>query len=308
MTGNGFLETMNVACVNPCLTSRLSLSSLTPTVFYETMPMKKYGAGVKSNDGGASEVLDETLIIAMGIICAAVTMVLIFGVVPNIQKTAYVVPQFGIKNVSGGSVIYVFDRAGDTVYFNATPLAFHKATLYVDTSVGSFTAVPASGLSTFRPGDVVYLYFTGSGFIVTRDLTGISITNLPAGQVSVRMVDSTSGVLISQEIVIKGATTTTPSPTTTVTTTTPTTTATPVPVPLAANFNWVEFGAGGAVHFTDTSTGSPTSWSWNLCGSTSTAKNPIKNFGKGASCSVMLTVTRSSDGATSSISKTVTTA
>jgi hypothetical protein len=159
--------------------------------------MKKYGVGMKRTESGASEVLDETLIIALGIVCAVVTVMLVFGVLPNLQKTAYIVPQFGIKNVSGGSVIYVFHRGGDTVYFNATPLAYHKVTLYVDTSAGSFTAVPAPGIDVFKPGDLVYLCYTGSGFIITHDLTGVSITKLPVGQVTVRMVDSNSNVIIS---------------------------------------------------------------------------------------------------------------
>jgi len=52
---------------------------------------------MKQTESGVSEVLDETLIIALGIVCAVVTVMLVFGALPNLQKTAYVVPQFGIK-------------------------------------------------------------------------------------------------------------------------------------------------------------------------------------------------------------------
>lgn len=75
---------------------------------------------MKQREGGVSEVLDETLIIAMGILCAAIVMIVMFGVLPTIQKTAYVILRFGLKNVSGGSAIYVFDRGGDPVTFNAS--------------------------------------------------------------------------------------------------------------------------------------------------------------------------------------------
>ena len=220
---------------------------------------------MKQTESGASEVLDETLIIALGIVCAVVTVMLVFGVFPNLQKTAYIVPQYNIKNISGHAVITIFERAGDPVYFNVTPFGSYTATVYVDTSSGSFTAIPAPGLTVFKPGDLVYLYYTGSRFIITGNLTGATITSLPAGQVSVRMIDANSGVIISQEIVVKGATAT--SPTTTATTAI-TTSATPPPGPLGANFDWEEQGKGGDVHFTDTSTGSPTAWSWNICGST----------------------------------------
>jgi PKD repeat protein len=272
-------------------------------VFNKDVMMKRYGACMNPREDGVSEVLDETLILVMGLLCAAVVMIVIFGVLPPLQNTAYVIPQFGIKNVSGSSAIYLFDRGGDTVYFNATPLTYHKAALYVDTSAGTFTAVPSPGVNIFRPGDLVYLYYTGSGFIITNNLTGAPITTLPAGQVAVRMVDANSNVLISQEIVVKGATTTSPTATPAATATA-TATATPVPVSLAANFNWVENGKGGDVHFTDTSTGSPTSWSWVYGdGGTSTSQNPVHNFGKAASFDVTLTVTAS--GATSTITKTI---
>lgn len=183
---------------------------------------------MKGREDGVSEVVDETLIIVVVVVLAAVIGIMVFGVLPSIHKTAYIVPQYGIKDVSGKSVITLFDRGGDPVYFNVTPLANYKATIFVDTSAGTFAATPAPGLNALNPGDLVYIYYTGSRFILTNNLAGISITTLPAGQVTVRMVDATSGTLISQEIVVKGAVTTTPTVNVTVNATataTPTATA-----------------------------------------------------------------------------------
>jgi hypothetical protein len=310
---------------------------------------------LKGDDSGASEVVDATLIVALGLVLAGIVAAFVFGVFVPVEKSAYLIPQFGILNVSDHSVIYVFDRGGDLVYLNTTPSSGHRAILYVDTKSGSFRAVPVPSLTVLRPGDTVYAYYTGSGFVLTGSLTGAALVSLPAGPIAVRFVDATSGVVIAKEDLVKGlsatltatpVTTTTTIPTTTTTTTTTTTvtttatptptatatttttatptptataiatatptvtktaTPTPTPVPLAANFNWAESGTSRNIRFTDMSTGGPTSWSWNFGdGEKSTAQHPTHKFSKSASYNVVLTIRRSSDGATGLITKRVT--
>ncbi|MCK9580335.1 MAG: type IV pilin [Methanoregula sp.] len=121
------------------------------------------------NEDSISELVDETLILALVVVAAGVVGVLVLGFAIPIEKTAYVVPQFGIKDVGGKTVITAFSRGGDPLYFNATPLAAYKAAFYVDTSMGSYKVVSAPSLAVFKPGDTVYLYYTGTGFIATKD-------------------------------------------------------------------------------------------------------------------------------------------
>ena len=76
---------------------------------------------------------------------------------------------------------------------------------------------------------------------------------------------------------------------------------------LAASFTYspASPAAGQAVQFTDTSTGSPTSWLWNFGdGSTSTAQNPSHTFATAASYGMNLTVTNASGS--KNVSQTVT--
>jgi len=87
--------------------------------------------------------------------------------------------------------------------------------------------------------------------------------------------------------------TTTPTGTATPTATaTATATPTPVPVPPVANFtvNVTEGNAPLAVAFTDTSTGGPTSWSWNFGdGTISTIRNPVHTYTTAGTYTVTLT-------------------
>jgi hypothetical protein len=175
---------------------------------------------VKGNEEGASELIDETLIIAMGLVLAVVTLMLVSGVIPLTEKTAYLVPQFGVGNVSGHTVITIFNRGGEPVYFNGSQQAKYKAELYINTPSGSYKAVPAPALTVFKPGDTIYAYYTGSGFILTNTLSGATFPSLPGGKIVVTFVDATSGVLIAKGDLVLAAVTTPPTATTSPTTTT----------------------------------------------------------------------------------------
>ena len=264
---------------------------------------------MKWNDEGLSEVLDSTLIIALGLVLAGIIAAFVFGVFTPVDKTAYLVPRFSIANVSGHSVIMIFDRGGDPVYFNGSPQAKYKAALYVDTQSGSSRAVPAPSLTVLKPGDTIYAYYTGTGFILTNTLAGVTFPSLPSGKIAVRFIDVTSGTLIAKEDLVPAATTATATiaTTTTTTATTITTTTTTPPVSLAANFTVTQTGTGGKeAHFTDTSTGVIKSWLWNFGdGTSSTKQHSNNNYRDVGSYDVTLTIT-GSDGATSSVTKRVT--
>jgi len=199
---------------------------------------------VKWNDEGLSEVLDSTLIIALGLVLAGIAAAFVFGIFTPVDKTAYLVPQFSIANVSGHSVIMIFDRGGDPVYFNGSPLAKYKALLNVDTQSGSSRAVPAPSLTVLKPGDTIYAYYTGTGFILTNTLTGVTFPSLPVGKISVRFIDATSGVLIAKEDLVPAASTTTTTAPVTATTTTPIATTTTTASTHAINVSWSPAGLG----------------------------------------------------------------
>ncbi len=220
------------------------------------------------DDSGISEVFDQTLLLALVVITAGLVGLMAFGFAIPSEKTAYVVPRFAVADVDGKTVISAFSRGGDPLYFNTTPLANYKAAFYVDTSAGNFRAVPVAGLEVFKPGDMVYLFYTGTGFYaVDHPPAGGSVVTLPPGRVTVRLVDVNSGVLIAQETVVEGpvltgVTTATPAPTATTSPTgtpTPTATATTPPASYTVTVFWTPPGTGvGTITPLGTSGGSVT--------------------------------------------------
>ena len=210
---------------------------------------------MKRRDSGISELTDEFLLIGLLVAIAVLIVAASFGLFGFLQKSAYVVPDFSFKNVSGHSVIAVFHRAGDPVYFTSTANDSFQAGFYVDTITGSYPAKPVPSLTGFGPGQTVYIYYTGSGFAAATNLSGVTFPSLPPGILNLRLVDLNTHVLIAQMNATAGATGTgtaaTATPTGNVTsnvTTAATTTATPTATPSSytISVSWTPKATGGA--------------------------------------------------------------
>ncbi|MFA7695009.1 MAG: hypothetical protein WCX63_05700 [Methanoregula sp.] len=173
---------------------------------------------MKRDNSGISEISDELLLVGLLIGLTIVILASSMGLFGFLHKSAYVVPDFSFTNVSGHSVVAVFHRAGDPVYFTNTSAGSYRAGFYIDTLSGTYPAVPVSTFQQLSPGDTVYIYYTGSGFSATKNLTGSGFSFLPAGILNVRLIDETNHVLIAQMNKTAGAVST-PSANRTVTTT-----------------------------------------------------------------------------------------
>ena len=81
----------------------------------------------------------------------------------------------------------------------------------------------------------------------------------------------------------------------------PSTVAGNASIPPVASFSWVQSSGSTVVTFTDTSTGLPTSWSWDFGdGATSTSQNPTHAYNAGGDYTVVLTAHNSAGGSQSS--------
>ena len=174
---------------------------------------------MKRRDAGVSELTDEFLLIGLLLAIAIIILAISFGLFGFLQKSAYVVPDFGFKNVSGHSVIAVFHRAGDPVYFTGMANNSFQAGFYVDTLTGTYPAKPVPSLTAFGPGQTVYIYYTGSGFAAATNLSGVTFSSLPPGILNLRLVDLKTHVLIAQMNTTTGTTGTGTATTANITTT-----------------------------------------------------------------------------------------
>ncbi|MFA4861477.1 type IV pilin [Methanoregula sp.] len=139
---------------------------------------------------------DEILILAIVMILGAVIFVVVFGVVPQIPKGAYITADVSLKQMPGYSAIAIRHRGGDVLNFSGSTETSFPVSIYVDTPGGSFRAVPGPAIGEFRPGNTVYLYHTGTGYNLVSSLIGVAALPQLSEDLRVRIVDPVSGLMI----------------------------------------------------------------------------------------------------------------
>jgi len=216
---------------------------------------------MRSRDDAVSEVAAELLIIVLVLSLGAVVATMLFGVMPYIPKNAYLVTECSYPVMTGYTAIAVHHSAGDSLNFSDTNLASFPAEIRIDTPAGLSRVVPDSSAALFRAGDTVFVYNTGTGFRMTKDLTGISAVPLPAGDIRTRLIDTTANIMVGEcsclqsqatgTLTTTATVTSTISPTATATqtrtptaTTTATATPTPDPTKRTVNVSWSPSGLG----------------------------------------------------------------
>jgi len=180
------------------------------------------------NGRAVSEIATEILIIALVVIMAVIIFVMVFGVMPQIPKTSYLATEISLQEMPGYSAIAIHHQAGDSLNFTGGADLPGAAEVSIITPGGTYAAIPGAGLSAFGPGSTVYVYYTGTGYRLVSDLSGVTAQPLPTTGLRLTLVDRTSGLLITAWDLSPSET---PSPTTTATATTATATTTATPTP-----------------------------------------------------------------------------
>ncbi|MDD4137417.1 MAG: type IV pilin [Methanoregula sp.] len=218
------------------------------------------------NGDAVSEVTAEILMIGLVTILGAVVLVMVFGVMPLIPKTSYLATDISLTEMPGYSAIAIHHRGGDPLNFTRAAGVPGAALITIITPAGTYPVVPDAGFLVFKPGDTVYVYYTGTGYHLVANISGVTAVPLPATGLRLTIVDLTSGLLIQEwqlmpsGIPVPSTTavtpTLTPAPTattttaittttTTTTTTTPTpTTTTPAPGTISITISWAPNGLG----------------------------------------------------------------
>ncbi len=232
----------------------------------------------KSGEGAASEVIGTVLLITIVVIAGSIV-----GVAVLSQPQAQKIPALSALISNHSQIVYIKHDGGESLLNGTYKILVDGVDVTSSISTPSTWSIGET-LTYTKPGTTppssVVLVYTGYGS------AGVVLTSAYFGQ----YVGGGSPT---------GTTTTTATVTATTTTiTTATTTATPVSAPVA-NFTGIPLTGTAPliVQFTDTSTGTPTSWNWSF-GDTSfsAAQNPSHTYSTAGTYSVTLTAANAGGG------------
>ena len=227
-------------------------------------------------DTATSDIVAVMALIAVFVTAAAIAGVTLLSYPPGDAAPAMIARM----ETEGGNVS-IYHDGGD-------PLELRHFAILIDgfDRTENFSLVEASGIE-YEPGTWT-TWRTGQALVLVPN-ADVTISEDPHIQIVGEGMSHTGSDWLLHEI--GNGTPTTPTPTET--TPTPTET-TPTPVSLVANFT-ANITAGLAplsVQFTDTSTGGPTSWSWNFGdGATSAEQSPVHIYASPSIYTVSLTAT-----------------
>lgn len=206
----------------------------------------------RQQTSAVNEVIASILIVALVIALAVIIGGIVFGLIVIQPKSAYIPPEVKVVSYTNGTpqAISLYSRGGDTAYLDKGDNVQYALGVYVDRSEGSFRAKVEDDAGTFNPGQTLYLYYSTSGYRITDDLTGKQVLPLPAGSMTLRIVDENAKLLVYKEGMGIGGTgtfipttpaTTSPTTTTTTVTTTTTTTITTPPTPACGTITGTKY-------------------------------------------------------------------
>lgn len=240
-----------------------------------------------TNDTAASDLIAAVALIAVFVTAAAIVGVTVFS---SLQGDAP--PAMIASNVTEDGKLYIYHDGGDALERGRFAILVNGVDRTAD-----FNLTDALG----DEHDTWTSWGTGQALVLSDDLpedVHIQITGEGVGRTGSEWLlhDIGEGTPAPTQTVPTPTQTATPTGTATPTPTTPVTpteTTTPTPTALVADFtaNITSGQAPLAVAFTDTSTGGPTSWSWDFGdGSTSTEQNPVHTYTNEGLYTVTLTV------------------
>ncbi len=170
----------------------------------------------RHRDSAVNEVIASILIVALVIALAVIIGGIVFGLIVIQPKSAYIPPEVKVVSNTAGQpqAISLYSRGGDTAYLDKGDNVQYALGVYVDRSEGSFRAKVEDGAGIFNPGQTLYLYYSSSGYRITDNLTATSLLPLPAGSMTLRIVDENARLLVyNQGMTISGGATVAPTPT-----------------------------------------------------------------------------------------------
>jgi hypothetical protein len=156
-------------------------------------------------ESGLSETMSLIFMAMLVIIAAILLIASMTGVISNLlQKPALLSAQVIQYDAPGNlHTIAVFHQQGDAVDLNGTSQTGGSSIVsltLIDTGGLSYTVSPAVPIfqnNQWGPGDTLYIYWTGSAYRYTDDLTTVTPVSLPTGTYTVKIIDNKVNVIIN---------------------------------------------------------------------------------------------------------------
>jgi hypothetical protein len=154
------------------------------------------------NERAMSESIGVVLMIGLVVVFVAVIAAIFLGIIDMTPKSAFIAPDIENQTLYGKNIIRITNRGGDTAYLDTGGSHQYEMTVFVDTVLGSDTAMPVSGVEAFGPGTSLFVYQNSTGdYLITNTSTDINSNDarpVPISQISIRLIDTRSQVLIAK--------------------------------------------------------------------------------------------------------------
>lgn len=158
------------------------------------------------NDQAVSEIIGTILIIILVVALAAVIAALFMGLIDLTPKSAFIAPDISgqtvpVKNGGKINIVQMYNRGGDTATLDLSGQGQYPMSVWVDTSSGSYRAVPAPGVNLFSPGTNLYVYsgtgnYQSGGYQITNNISALNSNGGVYYPIGVRLIDDASHLLI----------------------------------------------------------------------------------------------------------------
>lgn len=153
---------------------------------------------MRGSEDALTTVMDEIFILGLVLLLGGIVAALVFGMLPFIPKTAYLATEFSVREMPGYAAIQIFHQGGDSLNFTPTTDQSFPGAIYIETPTGWYSTEPDTDLPVFSPGNFLYLYYTGSRFQISPDLTGVTGSRLPSPDMRVVILDPDTGILLRE--------------------------------------------------------------------------------------------------------------
>ncbi len=197
-------------------------------------------------ESGINEVIGTILIICLLVALAVIIGGLVMGFIVIQPKSAYIPPRIEVVDYAGSQAISLYSQGGDPAALDPRQEGPYVLEIYLDTDRGTFRVVPDQDVTTWNPGQTLYIYYnkTLSEYRAGGTVPEYRADPCPDTTVLLRVVDQRARLLVFEEkVTLRGggtagptsttttSSTSTPTPTPTPTTPTVTLTQTPTPTP-----------------------------------------------------------------------------